>query len=230
MSGLDEATRLIQRLCEPELRELSAWLVECLDDSRCVADPAARYGGAAESLETFTPEEYLALEERSAVRHEYAAGQIYAMSEPLQPHKLICGNIFAALHAHLRGTSCRPYIQSTRVRIRAREEDYFYYPDILIACGEARDGKGRFIEEHRVAIEVMSRSTERIDRREKAYTYRELPSIEEIVLVSQRPAHVTVYRRTQNWAPAVLESLQQVLELRSVGFALPLGPIYEGLP
>jgi Uma2 family endonuclease len=230
MNTLDEVTRLVRRLPEPEQRELAAWLTESLDDRWRVAESAARYGAAADTRETFTVEEYLALEESSPDRHEYVAGQIYAMSEPLQPHKLISGNLFAPLHAHLRGKPCRPYIHSTRVHIRARGEDYFYYPDILVACGQARDEKGRFIDEHRLVIEVMSRSTERIDRREKAYTYRELASIQEIVLVSQQAAQVTLYRRAEDWAPRVLASPEQALELKSIDFALPLAQIYEGLP
>jgi Uma2 family endonuclease len=230
MSALEQATDLIRRLPEPEQRELAAWLTESLDDRWRVAETAPRYGAAAETRETFTVEEYLALEESSCERHEYVAGQIYAMSEALQPHKLISGNVFAPLHAHLRGTPCRPYIHSTRVHIRARGDDYYYYPDILVACGQARDEKGRFIDEHRLVMEVMSRSTERIDRREKAYTYRELTSIEEIVLISQKSAHLTVYRRTEDWAPVALSSLEQALELKSIGLTLPLRQIYEGLP
>jgi Uma2 family endonuclease len=230
MNTHDEVTRLIGALHEPDKRELIAWLTESLDDNWRVAETAPHYGSMAESQEAFTVEEYLAIEESSSERHEYAAGQIYAMSEPLQRHKLIAGNVFAALHVHLRGTPCRPYIVSTRVHIRARDDDFFYYPDLLVACGQTRDKKGRFIDEHRLVIEVMSRSTERIDRREKAYIYQELPSIEEIVLISQKSTLVTVYRRTGGWAPVVLASPEQALELKSIGLALPLRQIYEGLP
>lgn len=230
MIRFDEATSLIRRLAEPEQRELLAWLTDSLDDSWRVAEAAPRYGVTTESQETFTVEEYLALEESSSDQHEYVAGHIYAMSEPLEPHKLISGNVFAALHGHLRGTPCRPYIHSTQVHIRARGEDYFYYPDILVTRGQARDEKGRFIE-HRLVMEVMSRSTERIDRREKAFTYRDLPSIEEIVLISQKSTFVTVYRRAEDWAPVILTSLEeQALELKSISLALPLRQIYEGLP
>jgi Uma2 family endonuclease len=230
MNTLDEVTRLAGRLPEPEQRELLARLTDSLEDRWRVAETAPRYGTTTESQETFTVEEYLAFEESTSEQHEYVAGHIYAMSEPLQPHKLISGNAFAALHAHLRGTPCRPYIHSTRVQIRARGEDYFYYPDILVACGQTRDKKGRFIDEHRLVMEVMSRSTERIDRREKAFTYRELSSIEEIVLISQKSTRVTVHRRTEDWAPVVLASHEQALELKSIDLSLPLRQIYEGLP
>src|SRR5690349_2149973 len=104
MNTFDQATSLIRRLSEPEQRELAAWLTESLDDSWRVAEAAPRYGERVETRETFTVEEYLAFEESSPELHEYVAGQIYAMSDPRQPHKLIAGNLFAAVHTHLRGT------------------------------------------------------------------------------------------------------------------------------
>jgi Uma2 family endonuclease len=230
MNTLDEVTSLVRRLPEPEQRELLAWLTESLDDDWRVAETAPRYGTTADTQEIFTVEEYLALEESGSERHEYVAGQIYAMSEPLQRHKLIAGNIFAPIHAHLRGKPYRPYMEKTRVHIKAHGADYFYYPDILVACGQTLDDEQQFIDEHRLVMEVMSRSTERIDRREKAFTYRELPSIGEIVLISQKSTLVTTYRRSEDWAPAVLTSLEGVLELRSIDLVLPLRQIYEGLP
>jgi Uma2 family endonuclease len=229
MNRLDEVTGLVGRLRECEQRELLAWLTDSLEDGWRVAETAPRYGAATENQEIFTFEEYLALEERSSDQHEYVAGYIYAMSEALEPHKVISGNVFAALHGHLRGTPCRPYMHNTRVDIRARGEIYSYYPDILVTCGQEKDDKGRFID-HRLVMEVMSRSTERIDRREKAFTYRDLPSIEEIVLIPQKSTLVTLYRRHEDWAPVVLASPEQALELKSVGLDLPLRQIYEGLP
>lgn len=229
MNRLDEITGLVGRLHEYEQRELLAWLTDSLEDCWRVAETAPRYGAITEDQEIFTFEEYLALEESSSDQHEYVSGYIYAMSEALEPHKVISGNIFAALHGHLRGTPCRPYMHNTRVDIRARGEVCSYYPDILVTCGQAKDDNGRFID-HRLVMEVMSRSTERIDRREKAFTYRELPSIEEIVLISQKSTLVTVYRGAGDWAPVVLGSLEQALELKSIELTLPLRQIYEGLP
>ncbi len=229
MNTIDEVTGLVARLRECEQRELLAWLTDSLEDSWRVAETAPRYGTTTEVQEIFTFEEYLALEESSSDQHEYVAGYIYAMSEALEPHKVISGNVFAALHGHLRGSPCRPYIHNTRVDIRTRGEIYSYYPDILVTCGQEKDDKGRFID-HRLVIEVMSRSTERIDRREKAFTYRDLPSLEEIVLISQKSTLVTLFRRNEDWTPVVLASPEQTLELKSTGLNLPLRQLYEGLP
>ena len=52
----------------------------------------------------------------------------------------------------------------------------------------------------------------------------------EVVLISQKSVLVTVYRRAEEWAPVILTSLEEALELKSIGLALPLRQIYEGLP
>jgi Uma2 family endonuclease len=41
--------------------------------------------------------DYLAGEEAAAEKHEYLAGEVYAMSGASARHNLICGNLFAAL-------------------------------------------------------------------------------------------------------------------------------------
>jgi Uma2 family endonuclease len=230
MNSFDEVIALVGRLPEYEQRELLAQLTDSLEYSWRVAETAPRYGAVAATQEIFTVEEYLALEESSSERHEYVAGQIYAMSEPLQRHQLIAGNIFAPIHGHLRGKPCRAYMEKTRVHIKAHGADYFYYPDILVACGQTLDDQNQFIDEHRLVMEIMSRSTERNDRREKAFAYRELASIEEIVLISQKSTLVTTYRRAEDWAPVLLASPEQALDLKSIGLALPLRQIYEGVP
>ena len=51
MNTLDEVKSLILRLREPERRQLAAWLTESLPDGWQVAEPAARYGAAAENVD-----------------------------------------------------------------------------------------------------------------------------------------------------------------------------------
>ena len=48
--------------------------------------------------------DYLALEARSPNRHEYVAGEIFAMTGASIRHNVIAGNIYAAIRQHLRGT------------------------------------------------------------------------------------------------------------------------------
>ena len=74
-------------------------------------------------------EEYLRGELESDVKHEYVAGAVYAMAGAKNQHNEVAGNVFAALHARLRGKPCRPCNSYTKVRIRLPGELRFNYPD-----------------------------------------------------------------------------------------------------
>ena len=56
-----------------------------------------------------TPEEYLAFERASAVKHEYVAGEIFAMTGAKEDHNLIVGNALSWIRPQLRGRGCRIY-------------------------------------------------------------------------------------------------------------------------
>ena len=47
----------------------------------------------ASALPTMTVEEYFRFEERSPIKHEYVAGEVYAMSGATARHNIIAGNI-----------------------------------------------------------------------------------------------------------------------------------------
>ena len=53
-----------------------------------------------------TVEDYFRLEETSPIRHEYVAGELYAMSGATARHNRIAGNIFARLLPLARAGPC----------------------------------------------------------------------------------------------------------------------------
>lgn len=197
-------------------------------DSR-VSEPPAGYGAAAAERRLFTFEEYLEIERSSPLRHEYVLGEILAMGEPRQAHAIIAMNLAAALHAHLSGRPCRTYAGGRRLHFKCRGDDIAYYPDVWVGCGDTRNAKGELDDEPRLVIEVLSPSTERVDRREKAMNYREIDSLQEIVLVAQKPTNVVLYRRADRWSPMTIECRDGLLELHSVGLVLSIEGIYKGL-
>ena len=173
-------------------------------------------------------DDYLAGEELTDVRHEYIGGEVYAMAGGSEEHGTIVLNLVAALHAHLRGGRCRFFANDMKLRLHLREEDVFYYPDLLVTC-DPRDTDRYFKRHPQVLIEVSSPTTERIDRREKLWSYIQIESLQEYVLVSQEKREVTLYRRGNNWSPEVLKSPADVLALDSLKFSLPLAAIYEAV-
>jgi Uma2 family endonuclease len=76
-------------------------------------------------------------------------------------------------------------------------------------------------------LEVLSPSTQQIDRKEKAVNYRRVPSMEEYVIASQKQAELTIYRRAARWLPEIVSGLHAMGDFRSLGVSVSLAEIYE---
>jgi Uma2 family endonuclease len=171
-------------------------------------------------------EAYLEGELHAEVRHEYLAGEVYAMTSASAAHSLIAGNLFAVLHAHLRGGPCRVFMSDMKLRLRHGRDDYFYYPDLMVAC-RPEDNARYWREQPKLIVEVLSDSTERIDSREKLFAYQNIEAMQEYVLLAQDKREATVYRRAEDWS-AVRPGGEGLLELASVGLSVALEQLYEG--
>jgi Uma2 family endonuclease len=182
----------------------------------------------AERMDFVTVEDYLAAEERSDVRHEYLGGLVYAMAGETRDHNQILQNIAFPLRQHLKGGPCQLYMSDIRVNFSLKTDEYYYYPDIIVTC-DKRDTHPRFVRHPKLIIEVLSPSTERVDKREKFFAYTEIESLEEYVLVAQETKEVTVSRRANQWRKEVISGLEATVKLASLDFTLPLQAIYEGV-
>jgi Uma2 family endonuclease len=145
-----------------------------------------------------TVEDYLAAEAASDIRHEYLGGLVYAMAGETTTHNTICLNLAAFIRGRLKGRSCKIYMSDIRVNFDLRNDEYYYYPDIVVTC-DKRDTHKRFVQYPKLIIEVLSDSTERVDKREKFFAYTSVASLDEYVLVSQAAKEVTVFRRASDW-------------------------------
>jgi len=63
-------------------------------------------------------DDYLCGEQDSPIRHEYVAGQTFAMAGADEAHNRIAGNLFFHLRAGTRGTPCAVFINDMKVRVR----------------------------------------------------------------------------------------------------------------
>ena len=149
------------------------------------------------TLSQFQPyisiEEYLQAEKSSPIKHEYIQGQIYAMAGASDAHVTITANLVALLRNHIRGTGCRLYVADMKARIESL--DIFYYPDIMVTC-DSRDTQFEYFKRYpSLIIEVLSPSTEALDRGDKFSDYQELDTLQEYVLVSQNRQRIDCFRR-----------------------------------
>jgi Uma2 family endonuclease len=179
-------------------------------------------------MEPISVDAYLAAERRSEVRHEYLGGALYPLVRDSDEHATLCSNLAFALRDHLEGKTCRVQMADAKVRLRLAGEEVFYYPDVMVTC-DPRDTERYFKRYPLLLIEVLSDTTEALDRREKFLSYRQIETLEEYVLVAQDKMEVTVFRRSCQWQPQVLRLPNQVLHLVSVDLGLPLQEVYEGV-
>jgi len=173
--------------------------------------------------------DYLALEARSPVRHEYVAGDVYAMTGASLRHNVIVGNVFALLRAHLRGTPCRAFVADAKLRIA--KAGAYYYPDVMVTCDPRHLTVGaddQVVEAPKLVVEVLSAWTEGTDRREKLMAYRGIPSLQEYVLIAQDEAKIEIHRRQGDfgWQIVTLTPGDPV-ELKSLEFASDFAAVYE---
>ena len=138
-----------------------------------------------------TVEEYFRFEESSPIKHEYVAGEVYAMSGATVRHNRVAGNIFARLFPMARRGPCDVFIGDMRVEVA---RDRYYYPDVTVVCtaiGEADIvARGPC-----VVIEVTSATTARIDRGEKLDAYQSIASLEAYLIVDHRRRRVERHSR-----------------------------------
>ena len=174
-----------------------------------------------------TVEEYLKLEESATVRHEYVDGMIHAMVGATRRHNQIAINIVARLWNAARGGDCRVY--ASDVKVQAADDAIYYYPDVMVACGPEDDDP---LVEHEpcLIVEVTSPSTETTDRREKAFTYRRIPSLKAYLIVDQNRRWVERHFRDANgeWHQGGLSD-EGELPIPCPEMKLSFDDIYEGL-
>lgn len=168
-------------------------------------------------------EEYLASEEAAAERHEFIDGIVYAMVGTTLIHNILAGAIYRTLSLQLK-LPCRAFMSDIKLRIETRGATVFYYPDVLITCG-SHDPKSHWVDDPSLLIEVLSPSTERVDRIEKLAAYTQIKSLQTYLLVAQNEPRIDVYARAESWRPRSLGA-GDTLTIAGLGVTLALDALY----
>src|SRR5215211_8263317 len=142
-----------------------------------------------------SPEEYLAIERKSEIKHEYFAGEVFAMVGASKRHNLITANIIRLLGNQLADRPRNVYPSDMRVKVSATGK--YTYPDVVVACDEEQfdDEEKDTLLNPVVIFEVLSESTEAYDRGKKFEQYQQIESLTEYVLVAQEPHRIEQYVR-----------------------------------
>jgi Uma2 family endonuclease len=78
-------------------------------------------------------------------------------------------------------------------------------------------------------VEILSPGTERHDRRVKLPVYRQIASVQEVVLLASANIYAELHRRSgAQWITEILRGADAILTLTSVPIEIRLGDLYEG--
>jgi Uma2 family endonuclease len=174
-----------------------------------------------------TVEEYLRFEEAAvATKHEYVAGEVYAMSGVTRRHARIVMNITARLWAAARGGPCEVIAVDVKLRVAT---DRIYYPDVMVLCTPGPD-EALVLDDPCLVVEVTSPGTARTDRGEKLGAYQSVPSLRAYLIVDHRRRRVERHWRD---AAGAWQRDEIVADGRvpvpCPATELPLDDIYEGV-
>ena len=179
----------------------------------------------------YTPEEYLALEEKASTKSEYFRGRIYQMSGASLNHNRITVNLTGLLYRALGGKSCEVFSGDMRLLVKAN--GLYTYPDIMVICGpiDLIAGQVDTVANPLLIIEVLSNSTADYDRTDKFELYKALNTLQNYVLIDQHRPYIQSFNRLENeprlWSLETFNGLDKQLRLPALDLELNLGDIYN---
>lgn len=177
-----------------------------------------------------SPDDYLAFEAKSDIRHEYWEGKIYPCADSSDSHNTITGNLACGLRSHLRGTDYRVFMIDLKVRIDlGNRGTAFFYPDMMVTCDPGDRNQPLYKSAPCLIVEVLSDSTEAFDRGRKFAAYRHLNSLREYVLISAQQPQVDIFRRSEagQWVLESYEGIDAELVLETVDYRAGFDRLYE---
>lgn len=172
------------------------------------------------------PQEYLEWESTQDVKYAYVNGEVFAMTGGTIPHNQIALNLASALKAHLRGKGC--LVVMADVKVEVSRNGPYHYPDVMVSCDGRDRNAVKLIRYPSLIVEVLSPSTADYDRGDKFTHYRQIPTLQEYVLISADKISVDRYRRisSRHWdLQTYIEA--ETLNLTSVDWQAPLELLYE---
>lgn len=197
-----------------------------------------------------TPAEYLAIEAASEIRHEFHDGEMFAMSGGSYWHNLVKDNFARALGNRLAARGCTVLTSDQRVKVDAT--GLYTYPDVVVFCGKPtfEDDIHYSATNPLLLAEVLSDSTEKYDRGVKFGHYRQLPSVEEYVVLAQDRVSIERYRRqrpgqaqisgpgraessgpgrAEAWILTAVTDPEGTIDFESLGISVPVAEVYAGV-
>ena len=181
------------------------------------------------AMRGMTVDDFLHWEDGTDTRYELVGGFAFAMAPPEPSHSRLAGRLGGAIDAALRSRrACAMHPEAGIAR--SDQSDSCYTADIAVTC-EALRREDRLIRNPILIVEVLSPSTAAFDRQTKVADYRQIPSVEEILLIDSESVFAEMLRRDgDRWITEIVQGPAATLSLRSVPLSIAMAELYEGVP
>jgi Uma2 family endonuclease len=180
------------------------------------------------AFRAMTLEEFLRWDDGTDTHYELIGGFPVAMAPPAAAHRMVAMRLGSRVDAALAGR--RPCnAQGEAGIMHPNRTDTYFEADIAASCERHEFGQ-QALKEPLLIVEILSPSTERHDRRVKLPVYRQIETVQEIVLIDSDGMYAEVHRRAgAQWITEILRGSDAVLSLTSAGLEVRFGELYEGI-
>ena len=182
-----------------------------------------------EPASIYTEAEYLEYDLHSELKNEYINGNAIPKIGCSEKHNIINVNLAGILGNQLKGKPFQVYLSSMRIKVKTTGS--YAYPDLLVVSPEIEfsGDKPDTLLNPIVIIEILSDSTESMDRGAKFAHYRQIPSLREYILVSQNSGKIEKYHlnASSKWELEETTEENTQIELHSISCVLRLEEVYD---
>ncbi len=179
--------------------------------------------------QSYTPAEYLELEEKAECKSEYINGQIFPMAGGSTNHNTIALNLSSELNFAFKQQDYKVFMGDVRLWIP--DKQIYTYPDVMVIAGETQYFSNRTdtIVNPLIIAEILSKSTKSYDRQAKFADYRAISSFQEYILIDQTRIHVEQYSKTgeKQWILQEYDEQDEAIALKSVSLQILLLDLYK---
>jgi len=180
------------------------------------------------AIKPMTLDEFLRWDDGTETHYELIGGFPVAMTPPTEAHRILAMRLGSRIDAALsKRRPCNAQIEAGV--IRADRADTYFEADIAATC-EGNESGRQAIKDPFLIVEILSPSTERHDRRVKLPAYRQIATVQEIVLIASDGLYAELHRRAGGqWITEILRVREAAIALTSVGIEVSMSDLYEGI-
>ena len=179
--------------------------------------------------QSYTPAEYLELEEKAEYKSEYNNGQIFPMTGGSTNHNRVTGNLCTDLHFAFKHQDYNVFMLNLRLWIP--DKQICTYPDAMVIKGEIQYFANRTdtVTNPLMIAEVFSKSTQGYDRQAKFADYRTIPGFQEYLLIDQTRIYIEQYAKIgeKRWELRVYNAEDEEISLSSIPLQISLKDLYN---